>query len=107
MKVHSEASQDFDRAITKGFWRRVVKRLKRETNELLPFNEVRERFPLRGQHYLGLTTPFCPLAPMILGEARESVRMAFEGYDVEVEYDLERPWNPDLMNQDIRNNLGL
>ena len=53
MTVHSEASQDFDRAIAKGFWRRVVKRLKRETNELLPFNEVRERFPLRGQHYLG------------------------------------------------------
>ncbi len=56
---------------------------------------------------LGLTTPFCPLAPMILGEARESVRMAFEGYDVEVEYDLERVWNPDMMNQDVRNDLGL
>lgn len=56
MTVRSEASQDFDRAVAKGFWRRVIKRLKGETNELLPFNEVRERFPLQGQHYVGLRT---------------------------------------------------
>ncbi len=56
---------------------------------------------------LSLTTPFCPLAPMILSEARESIRQTFEGYDVNVDLDLETPWSPDLLPPDVKSNLGL
>jgi len=48
------ADQDFDRAIKKGFWRKVLTRLTGKTNELLPFEEVRVKLPMRGQHYIGL-----------------------------------------------------
>ncbi len=54
MGLEQKASQDFDRAFSKAFWRRVLSRLTRETNALLPFDEVREKLPLKGQHYLGL-----------------------------------------------------
>jgi len=48
------ADQDFDRAIKKGFWRKVLTRLTGKTNELLPFEKVRAKLPMRGQHYIGL-----------------------------------------------------
>ena len=54
MSFEQLAEQDFDRAIAKGFWRKVVSRLTGRENELLPYDEVRERLPLRGQRYLGL-----------------------------------------------------
>jgi hypothetical protein len=54
MGLEQKASQDFDRALSKAFWRRVLSRLTGETNALLPFDEVREKLPMRGQHYLGL-----------------------------------------------------
>jgi len=48
------AQEDFERAYRKGFWRKVSSWLTGERNELLPFDAVRERIPLRGQHYIGL-----------------------------------------------------
>ena len=48
------ARQDFDRAVSRAFWRRILARLTRENNELLPFDEIREQLPIRGQHYRGL-----------------------------------------------------
>lgn len=48
-----EATQDFDRAMAKGFWRKIIAWVRGDNNELLPFDEVRERLPLRGQHYRG------------------------------------------------------
>ncbi|MGB7117328.1 MAG: hypothetical protein WBD56_14385, partial [Anaerolineales bacterium] len=54
MSFSQLANQDFDRAIKKGFWRKVLTRLTGKTNELLPFEEVRVKLPMRGQHYIGL-----------------------------------------------------
>ena len=54
MSFSQLADQDFDRAIKKGFWRKVLTRLTGKTNELLPFEEVRAKLPMRGQHYIGL-----------------------------------------------------
>jgi uncharacterized membrane protein YfbV (UPF0208 family) len=54
MAFEQKASEDFDRALSKAFWRRVVSRLTGETNALLPFDEVRAKLPMRGQHYIGL-----------------------------------------------------
>ncbi len=48
------ASDDFDRAIYKGFWRKVVAWLTGKRNTLLPYDEVRQHIPLKGQHSLGL-----------------------------------------------------
>ena len=48
------AQDDFERAYRKGFWRKLSSWLTGKRNELLPFDAVRERIPIRGQHYIGL-----------------------------------------------------
>jgi hypothetical protein len=48
------AEEDFERAYRRGFWRKLGSWLTGQSNELLPFDAVRERIPIRGQHYLGL-----------------------------------------------------
>jgi hypothetical protein len=48
------ANQDFERAFLKAFVRNVVTWLTGKSNDLLPFDEVKDRLPLRGQHYIGL-----------------------------------------------------
>jgi hypothetical protein len=53
MSRKTEATQDYDRAVTKAFWRKVIAWIRGDNNELLPFDEVRERLPMRGQHYRG------------------------------------------------------
>jgi hypothetical protein len=49
-----QAAHDFDRALTKGFWRRLRNWITRTNNDLLPFDDVRDKLPIRGQHYIGL-----------------------------------------------------
>ena len=56
MTIQKFAFDDFDRAHRKAFWRKVTAWLTKEPNNLLPFDEVRENMPIKGQHYLGLTT---------------------------------------------------
>lgn len=48
------SKEDFSKAYWKGFWRSIISWVKRSNNELLPFDEVRKRIPMRGQHYRGL-----------------------------------------------------
>lgn len=48
------SKEDFSKAYWKGFWRSIISWLKHSNNELLPFDEVRKRIPMRGQHYRGL-----------------------------------------------------
>lgn len=52
--IQKLAQDDFERAASRGFWRSILKRIMGEENTLLPFDEVRERLPIQGQHYLGL-----------------------------------------------------
>lgn len=52
--VSRMARSDFDTARRKGYWRSILSWLTQSTNELLPFDEVRKRLPITGQHYLGL-----------------------------------------------------
>lgn len=49
------AHEDFDRALRKGLWRKIITWLKGEKNDLLPFDEVRARIPAHGQHHIGVT----------------------------------------------------
>ena len=48
------AKHDFERAMVKAFWRNVLSWLTGESNQLLPFDAVREHIPMIGQHYIGL-----------------------------------------------------
>jgi len=48
------ARQDFDSAYMKGFWHSVLAWFTQEKNQLLPFDEIRSKLPLRGQHDIGL-----------------------------------------------------
>lgn len=45
---------DFERARHRGFWRRLRRWLGGRSNQLLPFGEVRNLVPIRGQRQLGL-----------------------------------------------------
>lgn len=48
------ASADYQAALRRGFWRSVLSWLTQNSNELLPFDEVRKYLPLLGQHEIGL-----------------------------------------------------
>ena len=52
----SMAFEDFERAMRRSFWRKVRARLTGETNELLPYDLVREDLPYKGQRDIGLQT---------------------------------------------------
>jgi hypothetical protein len=50
----STARQDFSHAYRKGFFHAIVAWIQHLNNDLIPYDEVRKRIPMRGQHYLGL-----------------------------------------------------
>lgn len=54
MSIEKMAEMDFENARRKAFWRRVFSWIMGERNDLLPFDEVREKLPFKGQHYIGL-----------------------------------------------------
>jgi hypothetical protein len=54
MSSNQLAQDDFERAYRRGFWRKLSSWLTGERNELLPFDAVKDRLPLRGQHYIGI-----------------------------------------------------
>jgi hypothetical protein len=50
------ALEDYERAVRKAVWRDRISRLTRKDNNLLALDEVRQRLPHQGQHYVGLQT---------------------------------------------------
>ncbi len=50
----NEARSDFDSAHRKSTWRSILSWVTRNQVELLPFDEVRTRLPVKGQHYTGM-----------------------------------------------------
>ena len=54
MNINQFAQQDYERAMSKGFWRKILTWIRGESNELLPFDEVREKLKIQGQRYAGL-----------------------------------------------------
>ncbi len=54
MAYQQIANQDFERAVMRGFIRKVLSLFTGANNELLRYDEVREQIPIRGQHYLGV-----------------------------------------------------
>ena len=54
-----------------------------------------------------LTTPFCPMANIILGESKGAIMKIKGVQKAEVELDFETPWSPEMMKDGIRKKLGL
>lgn len=52
----SIAHEDFNRAFRRSFWRKLRALMTGESNELLPYDRVREDLPFRGQRDIGLQT---------------------------------------------------
>lgn len=52
--IFQTSKADFENAIRKGFWHKILSFLTQSKNELLPFDEVRKHLPMEGQHYLGI-----------------------------------------------------
>lgn len=56
---------------------------------------------------ISLTSPFCPVAPQILDEAKAAIE-GVEGVDsVDVELTFDPPWSPERIDPIIRSSLGL
>jgi hypothetical protein len=56
MMYDSLAYEDFEKAYQRSFLRKVIARLTGRSNDLLPFDRVREELPFRGQRDIGLQT---------------------------------------------------
>ncbi len=52
----SIAYEDFNRAFRRSFWRKLKALMTGKSNELLPYDRVREDLPFRGQRDIGLQT---------------------------------------------------
>lgn len=54
-----------------------------------------------------LTTPACPIGPMIIAQIQEMVRVLPGVKDVDVELTFDPMWSPDLMSEEAKAGLGL
>jgi len=54
-----------------------------------------------------LTTPACPIGPMVVEQIQESLGLMPGVKDVDVEFTFDPPWGPDLMTEDARHDLGI
>lgn len=56
MNSRQRATQEFDQALAKAYWERIIATLTREPDTLLPFDEARKRLRIRGERYRGFQT---------------------------------------------------
>jgi len=54
-----------------------------------------------------LTTPACPIGPMVVEQIQETVGLMPGVKDVDVEFTFDPPWNPEMMSDEARADLGL
>jgi metal-sulfur cluster biosynthetic enzyme len=54
-----------------------------------------------------LTTPACPIGPMIMAQIQEMVSILPGVTDVDVELTFDPMWSPDLMSDEAKADLGL
>lgn len=54
-----------------------------------------------------LTTPMCPLGPLIVENARKAVEGVPGVKDVDIEITFDPPWTMDRINPEIKERLGL
>jgi len=49
-----DVAEDFDRAMSKGWWRHLISRLSRRSDELLSYADVHKQYEVKGQRELGV-----------------------------------------------------
>jgi metal-sulfur cluster biosynthetic enzyme len=54
-----------------------------------------------------MTTPMCPLAGLMLEDARRKVSEIEGIKDVKIELTFDPPWTPEMASDDVRKILGL
>jgi metal-sulfur cluster biosynthetic enzyme len=54
-----------------------------------------------------LTTPMCPIGPMVTEQIKEMLDLMPGVRDIEVEFTFNPAWNPDMMTDEARADLGL
>ncbi len=54
-----------------------------------------------------LTTPACPIGPMITEQIQEALGIMPGVKDVDVEFTFDPPWSPDKMSDEAKSDLGL
>ncbi len=54
-----------------------------------------------------LTTPACPIGPMITEQIQEMLGIMPDVKDVDVEFTFDPPWGPDMMSDEAKSDLGL
>jgi FeS assembly SUF system protein len=54
-----------------------------------------------------LTTPMCPIGPMVTEQIQELIGLMPGVKDVDVEFTFDPPWSPDKMTDEARADLGL
>jgi len=54
-----------------------------------------------------LTSPSCPAGPQIVGQAREVIESLPGVTGAEIKLTMSPPWNPEMMTEDARDQLGI
>lgn len=54
-----------------------------------------------------LTTPACPIAPMVMQQIEENLRLLPGVKDVDIELTFDPLWTPEMMSEEARAELGL
>lgn len=54
-----------------------------------------------------LTTPACPIGPMIIEQLQENLMLVPGVKDVDIEFTFDPMWSPELMSDEARADLGL
>jgi metal-sulfur cluster biosynthetic enzyme len=54
-----------------------------------------------------LTTPACPIGPMIIEQVQELLGIMPGIKDVDVEFTFDPPWTPEMMSDEARADLGI
>lgn len=54
-----------------------------------------------------LTTPACPIGPMIIEQAQENLMLVPGIKDVDIEFTFDPMWSPEMMTDEARADLGL
>jgi metal-sulfur cluster biosynthetic enzyme len=56
---------------------------------------------------LTLTTPACPIGPMVTEQIQETLGLIPGVRDVDIEWTFDPAWGPDMMSDEARADLGL
>jgi metal-sulfur cluster biosynthetic enzyme len=56
---------------------------------------------------LTLTTPACPIGPMVTEQLQETLRLIPGVRDVDIQWTFDPPWHPDMMSEEAKADLGI